>query len=147
MASHRIARPGRLRAGRRLFVVPALAIASLSFCTCATAAAQTRTVRDTATAYGARLNAKGEPANLNPARINNRINSRLDTRLSLRIERYRPDSVADPTAAFAVKSTDNARIGTQATLAPLAASSEGDTGSSSPTSSQPTNNSTTIQPR
>lgn len=144
MEWHRTTRPGRHSAGKHL-VVAALAIASLSFC--ATAAAQTRTVRDTATAYGARLNAKGEPANLNPARINNRINSRLDTRLSLRIERYRPDSVADPTAAFAVKATDNARVGTQATLAPLATASEGDAGSSSQTSSEPTNNSTTAQPR
>jgi hypothetical protein len=84
------------------------------------AGAQTRSAGDTATAYGARLNAKGEPANLNPNRINNRVNSRLDTRLSLRVERYRPDSTNDPAAAFAVRATDNARIGTDTTLSPLA---------------------------
>lgn len=86
------------------------------------ASAQTRSARDTATAYGARLNAKGEPADLNPNRINNRVNSRLETRLSLRIERYRPDSTSDPAAAFAVRPTDNARIGTQTTLSPLSTS-------------------------
>ena len=87
------------------------------------AGAQTRSARDTATAYGARLNAKGEPAGLNPNRINNRLNSRLDTRLSLRVERYRPDNTNDPTAAFAVRPTDNARIGTDTTLSPLATTS------------------------
>lgn len=81
--------------------------------------AQTRTVRDTATAYGARLNAKGEPAGLNPNRINNRVNSRIDARLSLRIERYRPDSTTNPAATYAVRPTDNARIGTETTLSPL----------------------------
>ena len=80
------------------------------------AVAQTRTARDTATAYGARLDAKGEPAGLNQNRNNNRINSRLETRLRLRIERYQPDSMADPTAAFATQVTDNARIGTASTL-------------------------------
>lgn len=85
--------------------------------------AQTRSARDTATAYGARLNAKGEPANLNPNRINNRVNSRLDTRLSLRIERYHPDSTNDPAAAFAVRATDNARVGTDTTLSPLSTTS------------------------
>jgi hypothetical protein len=82
------------------------------------ASAQTRSARDTATAYGARLNAKGEPANLNPNRINNRVNTRLETRLSLRVERYRPDSTNDPAAAFAVRPTDNARVGTETTLSP-----------------------------
>jgi len=86
------------------------------------AGAQTRSVRDTVTAYGARLDARGEPANLNPNRVNNRINSRLDTRLSLRIERYRPDINNDPATAFAVRPTDNARIGTDTTLSPLSAS-------------------------
>lgn len=74
--------------------------------------AQTRSVRDTATAYGARLNAKGEPANLNP----NRINNRLDRRLSLRVERYRPQNTNDPATAFDVQPTDNARVGTATTL-------------------------------
>lgn len=87
------------------------------------AVAQTRTARDTATAYGARLNARGNLANLNPNRINNRVNSRLETRLSLRVERYHPDNAADPAAAFAVRTTDNARIGTETTLSPLSSSS------------------------
>lgn len=87
------------------------------------AGAQTRSARDTATAYGARLSAKGEPANLNPNRINNRLNSRLDTRLSLRVERYRPDNTNDPAAAFAVRPTDNARTGTDTTLSPLSTTS------------------------
>lgn len=73
------------------------------------ASAQTRSVRDTATAYGARLNAKGQPADLNPNRINNRVNSRIDNRLALRIERYRPDSTANPTAAFQTAQDDKSR--------------------------------------
>ncbi|MBP2513748.1 hypothetical protein [Sphingomonas sp. PvP018] len=85
-------------------------------CLATAATAQTRNARDTATAYGARLNAKGEPAGLNQNRNNNRINSRLDTRLKLRIERYQPDSVIDPTGAFATQVNDNARIGTATTL-------------------------------
>ena len=59
---------------------------------------------------------------MNPSRINNRVNSRLDTRLSLRIERYRPDNTNDPTAAFGVQGTDNARVGTDTTLSPLSTS-------------------------
>ena len=85
----------------------------------AAASEQPRAVRDPATAYGARLNAKCEPANLNWSRINNRINSRLETRLSLRIERYQPDSVANSVAAFGMQPTDNVRVGTQTTLSPL----------------------------
>jgi hypothetical protein len=77
----------------------------------AVANAQTRSARDTATAYGARLSAKGEPANLNPNRINNRVNTRLDTRLSLRVERYRPQNTIDPAAAFAVRPIEDAQIG------------------------------------
>lgn len=75
----------------------------------ATASAQTRSVRDTTTAYGARLNAQGQPANLNPARINSRIPSRIDTRLSLRIERYRPDASTNLTAAFQTRTDDRTR--------------------------------------
>lgn len=71
--------------------------------------AQTRSVRDTATAYGARLDARGVPANLNPNRVNSRINSRIDKRLALRIERYRPNSTANPTAAFAAPQDDRSR--------------------------------------
>ena len=71
--------------------------------------AQTRSVRDTATAYGARLNAKGQPANINPARINSRVASRIDNRLNLRIERYRPEATADPGAAFRTTMNDKTR--------------------------------------
>ena len=96
--------------------IVAIATGAGVLCLATGAVAQTRTARDTATAYGARLDAKGEPAGLNQNRNNNRINSRLETRLRLRIERYQPDSVADPTAAFATQVTDNARIGTASTL-------------------------------
>ena len=96
--------------------IAAIATGAGVLCLATAAVAQTRTARDTATAYGARLDAKGEPAGLNQNRNNNRINSRLETRLRLRIERYQPDSMADPTAAFATQLTDNARIGTASTL-------------------------------
>jgi hypothetical protein len=73
--------------------------------------AQTRGVRDTTTAYGARLNGKGEPAKkLNENRLNNRVNNRIDSRLSLRIERYRLDNVKDPTAAFKGTADDKSRL-------------------------------------
>ena len=72
--------------------------------------AQTRGVRDTATAYGARLNGKGEPASLNKNRLNNRLESRIENRLSLRIERYRIDNIKDPTAAFEVATDDRSRL-------------------------------------
>jgi hypothetical protein len=83
------------------------AVASLIFASAGVA--QTGSVRDTATAYGARLNAKGQPAALNQNRVNNRINSRIDSRLSLRIERYRPDSANNPTAALAAATDDKSR--------------------------------------
>jgi hypothetical protein len=70
---------------------------------------QTRSARDTGTAYGARLNAKGQPADLNPARIQNRIQSRINNRLDLRIERYRPAISGDPTAAFQTMMNDKTR--------------------------------------
>lgn len=73
------------------------------------ATAQTRSVRDTATAYGARLTAKGAPAALNQYRVNNRVNNRIESRLSLRIERYRPDATANPTAAFQATQDDKSR--------------------------------------
>ena len=96
--------------------IAAIATGAGVLCLATAAMAQTRTAHDTATAYGARLDAKGEPAGLNQNRNNNRINSRLDTRLRLRIERYQPDSTTDPTAAFAAKVSDNARVGTETTL-------------------------------
>lgn len=117
------------------------------------AGAQTRSVRDTVTAYGARLDAKGEPANLNPNRVNNRINSRLDTRLSLRIERYRPDIANDPAAAFAVRPTDNARIGTGTTpslpSAPrsMSRASEESSSQSSPAQVSPARTDASPEPR
>lgn len=71
--------------------------------------AQTSGVRDTATAYGARLTAKGLPAAYNRPRINNRIVNRIDTRLGLRIERYRVDSSSDPTATLRGQPDDGTR--------------------------------------
>ena len=70
---------------------------------------QARTVRQTATTYGARLNATAEPANLNSARLNNRVESRLNSRLGLRVERFRVGNAADPTAAYRVPVTDGSR--------------------------------------
>lgn len=75
----------------------------------ASASAQTRSVRDTATAYGARLNAKGLPADKNPNRVNSRVDSRINNRLALRVERYRPDNTDNPTAAFQAAQTDKSR--------------------------------------
>ncbi len=71
--------------------------------------AQTHSAHDTATAYGTRLNAKGQPADRNPAHINNRIASRIDNRLDLRIERYRPEATGDPGAAFRTTVNDKSR--------------------------------------
>ena len=115
-------RPSHARSTPRGWRFAALATVAATLSPGIPASAQSRSARDTATAYGARLNAKGEPANLNPSRINDRVNSRLDTRLSLRVERYRPDSTNNPTAAFAVRPADNARIGTDTTLSPLSSS-------------------------
>lgn len=98
-----------MRADRRPFQRIALAFSSALLLGALPASAQTRSVRDTATAYGARLNARGLPANTNPARVNNRIPSRLDSRLSLRIERYRPEASANPTAAFQTQTDDKSR--------------------------------------
>ncbi len=129
-------RTGWAKTSRRFAVVAALAITASSLGT--VVGAQTRTARDTTTAYGARLNAKGEPTNLNPKRINNRVNSRLETRLSLRVERYRTDSTNSPAAAFAVKSTDNTRVGTKTTLSPLSTSTLSDMSQAFEASSQTT---------
>lgn len=86
-----------------------VAIAVVACVVAGTTTAQTRSVRDTATAYGARLNARGLPATLNPSRVNSRIDRRIDSRLALRIERYRPDSTGNPTAAFAAPQDDKSR--------------------------------------
>jgi hypothetical protein len=89
------------------------ALAALALCAtmlpATSASGQTRSVRDTATAYGARLNARGQPANLNPARINSRLPSRLDSRLALRIERYRPNASDNPIDAFRTPTDDKSR--------------------------------------
>lgn len=99
--------------GRRFalssFHFVALALSGAALLGPVTVLAQTRSGRDTATAYGARLNAKGEPANTNPAGINNRIPSRLENRLSLRTEHYRPEASANPTAAFQAITDDKSR--------------------------------------
>lgn len=84
-------------------------VLALSCLTVSPAAAQIRSVRDTATAYGARLDAKGWPANNNSDRIDNRIGSRINNRLSLRVERYRPDSTENPTAVFLMTQDDKSR--------------------------------------
>lgn len=84
----------------------ALALAGLA---AGSAPAQTRSIRDTATAYGARLNARGQPADLNPNRVNSRVDNRTNNRLALRIERYRPDSSDNPTAAFQAIQDDKSR--------------------------------------
>lgn len=89
--------------------LPSCAVLALSCLTISPAAAQTRSVRDTATAFGARLDAKGRPADNNSNRIDNRIDSRINNRLALRIERYRPDSTENPTAAFQTTQDDKSR--------------------------------------
>lgn len=78
--------------------------------TASAGSAQTTSTRDTATAYGARLTAKGLPAGGDQRRTSNRITNRIDNRLSLRIERYRPDSTDNPTAAFQATQNDKTRI-------------------------------------
>lgn len=112
---------------RVLIVIMVMVMAGASM---SVAHAQTRGVRDTATAYSARLNAKDSPATLNPNRINSRVASRIDTRLSLRVERYHPGSVEDPAAAFATRPNDNARMGTDTTLSPLSSFSPSSNGAS-----------------
>lgn len=84
-----------------------VAIATVTIST--TGQAQTHSLREAATTYGARLTAKGQPANLNENRINNRVISRIDSRISLRIERYRPDSSNNPTAAYEKPLDDGSR--------------------------------------
>lgn len=83
-----------------------------------TGSAQTRSVRDTATAYGARLDAAGEPADLNRNRIDDRIDSRIANRIELRIERYRPGNSNDPAAVFEGRPDDKTRIDPVASSTP-----------------------------
>lgn len=79
------------------------------------ASAQTRSTRDTATAYGARLTPDTTPAAANRHRVNNRLNNRINNRLSLRIERYTPTALADPDAAYTVSRDDGTRNNPTAT--------------------------------
>ena len=74
------------------------------------AAAQTRSTRDTTTAYGSRMTANNEPAVVNRHRVNNRINNRLGGSIRLRIERYSPTTAANPAAAFTVSRDDAMRV-------------------------------------
>ena len=98
--------PPTSQAMKTLLLFVALALSAL---VATPAASQTRSVRDTATTYGARLDAKGRPANTNTNRIDSRIDSRINNRLALRIERYRPDSTDNPTAAFQATQDDKSR--------------------------------------
>lgn len=82
--------------------------------------AQTRSTRETATTYGARLTAKGTIADLNQNRINNRIDSRIGNRLSLRIERYRTGATDNPVAGFGNTQDDKTRIAPVSGLQPSA---------------------------
>lgn len=67
--------------------------------------AQARSTRDTTVAYGSRLTAPDATVTVNQNRLNNRINNRL----SLRIERYRLDSITNPTAVFQLSQEDGVR--------------------------------------
>lgn len=87
------------------------ALLSILLVACATeSVAQIRTVRDATKAYGARLTAKGQPANQNQSRIASRVDSRLNTRLGLRIERYIPESVLAPASSYGKVPTDKSRL-------------------------------------
>ena len=92
--------PPLLRASTALLLLATLA---------APAAAQTRSARDTAITYDARLDAKSEPADLHQRWVNNRIQSRNNSRLALQVEHYRPDSTDDPVAAFRTAPDDRSR--------------------------------------
>jgi hypothetical protein len=93
------------------------AVLALSCLTVGPATAQTQSVHDTATAYGARLDAKGRPVDNNRNRNDDRIDSRINNRLTLRVERYRPDSTENPTGAFRAPPDDKSR--TAAVIAPF----------------------------
>ncbi|MCM3681444.1 MULTISPECIES: hypothetical protein [Sphingomonas] len=86
--------------------VGALAAIFLALIAVGSADAQTRSTRDTAMAYGARLTADAATVPVNRHRVNNRLSNRLDNRISLRIERYAPTVAADPGAAFTMSRDD-----------------------------------------
>ncbi|WP_375391572.1 hypothetical protein [uncultured Sphingomonas sp.] len=90
-----------------------------AFATLRPAGAQTtNTVRSTKEAYGVRLNANGEPADLNPLRVNNRLATRVNGRLDLRVQRYRVNNSADPTAAYRAPLDDGSRRALPALVKP-----------------------------
>lgn len=91
----------------KLAIPTILAIVLVTFATAAIS--QTRSVRDTATAYGARLTAKGLPAEGNANRVNSRARSRIDNRLSLRIERYRFNVAPDSKTVFQTSQSNGVR--------------------------------------
>lgn len=94
----------------------------------APAAAQTRSTRDTTTAYGARLTADTALAAANRHRVNNRLNNRLNNSINLRIERYTPTIATDPGTAFTVSHDDGTRtspIGASNGLSPQTGTSVG----------------------
>lgn len=89
-------------------IVPSIFAATLLAILPNACEAQVRSTQDATTAYGARLTAPDVTAEVNQRRLNNRIHNRL----SLRIERYRPDSVANPAAAFRSNRDDGTRTAT-----------------------------------
>lgn len=74
--------------------------------------AQTRSTKETAKAYGARLTADSVAGASNPLRVSNRVSSRIENRINLRIQRYNATRAADPGATFSVSRDD----GTQRNL-------------------------------
>lgn len=90
---------------RLLFVIPVTAFAALRPADAQT----TNTIRSTREAHGVRLNANGEPADLNPLRVNNRLATRVNGRLDLRVQRYRVNNGVDPTAAYRAPLDDGSR--------------------------------------
>lgn len=94
-------------------VMKSVAIAFVLLAVAGPADAQVPGVRDAATSYGARLNARGTPQNLNQARINNRVDSRIDNRLSLRVERFRPANDSNLATALRAAQSDGSRRAVQ----------------------------------
>lgn len=74
--------------------------------------AQTRSTKETARAYGARLTADSVAGASNSLRVNNRVSSRIENRINLRIQRYNATRAADPGATFSISRDD----GTQRSL-------------------------------
>lgn len=68
--------------------------------------AQTRSTKETARAYGARITADSVAGTSNPLRVNNRVSGRIENRINLRIQRYNATRGADPGATFSVSRDD-----------------------------------------